>query len=110
MGSVIDHHASPVAVDKQAGAGRCSTCDDFLYCIKTSASPSGDWYVESWDGRVRPATPAECARLGRRTTYSPQVLENALKASHGVGSWRGEYDAIDYQRHRQAIDIEVERD
>ena len=58
-----------------------------LPAYKASSYPSGDWYVESWDRRTRPATPEEREKLHRRTMYSPMVLESALKAIHGAGPW-----------------------
>ena len=78
-----------------------------LPVYKSTALPSGEWFVQSWDGRLRPATAEECARLRLRTTYSPQIIEDALKAVHGVIPWQDNYAFLEYEQIRVTKDILV---
>ena len=78
-----------------------------LPVYKTSSFPSGEWFVESWDGRTRPATLEERDRLHHRTMYSPMVLESALKAIHGAGPWPDVRETLEYDYVRQTRDIRV---
>jgi hypothetical protein len=54
---------------------------------------------------VRPAEAHELALVDHRVTSAPIILENALKARHGIGDWRPEYDqlTIDHARQQAAL-------
>lgn len=63
-----------------------ATPDVLFPCFKVKIGDK--FYVESWDRkRKREITPIECDSLPFRTNYSPIILENALKAYFGLGSW-----------------------
>ncbi|WP_460445988.1 hypothetical protein [Angustibacter aerolatus] len=53
---------------------------------------------------LREATRHEETRLPMRTIVAPVILELAVKASHGIGAWRSEFDQLVLQG-----DVEVDR-
>lgn len=55
----------------------------------------GATYVEVRDrSATRPVSAAEAATLKLRTVVAPVRLENALKASHGIGEWHPRFDEL----------------
>jgi hypothetical protein len=69
--------------------------------------PDGSWWVHAFDGRSRPATAAEVTRLPPGRSYSPWVLEDALRAEHGVLPWHATYDDLDYAKLVAVRDIVI---
>jgi hypothetical protein len=66
----------------------------------------GVTYVESWDWRVRrPATADDLKPLRNRANYAPIILENALRALHGMAPWSDHFDGLRIDDVRAARDV-----
>lgn len=56
---------------------------------------AGETHIEARDRSVmRRATSAEAAQLRYRTVVAPVRIENALKASNGLGEWNPRFDDL----------------
>jgi hypothetical protein len=57
--------------------------------------------VASWDrSELHDATYDEVKRLTFRANYAPMILENALRAHFGMGTWKPVYSEISMRRAR----------
>ncbi|NKF23352.1 Imm26 family immunity protein [Solimonas marina] len=62
----------------------------------------GQLMLEDFEKRlIKKATEADDKKYGRRWTRAPIAFENAIKALHGIGEWRADFDQLTIE-HSQA--------
>ncbi|MEU6349496.1 hypothetical protein ABZ896_09235 [Streptomyces sp. NPDC047072] len=62
---------------------------------KVWVEPPGEYRVQHIDGTLgAPLSPEEASRMKHQKSYSPAVVEAALRGFHGHGPWHRTYDEL----------------
>jgi hypothetical protein len=68
-----------------------------------------EMYVENYEAnKTRVATPEELALLDLRSSWSPKVLEDALKAHWGSGPWNDHYNRLRAENALRSCKVQIE--
>jgi hypothetical protein len=76
---------------------------------KYKVGRGGEMYVENYEAnKTRVATPEELALLDLRSSWSPEILEDALKAQWGLGPWNDHYNRLRAENALRSCKVQIE--
>jgi len=71
--------------------------------VESTENKVKTWMVQSYDGTIlRPASTEEIERLNYMESFTPNMLDNAVKAKYGVLSWKPHYNKILYNNENDS--------